>query len=188
MQVKVITEPQEEPVTLDEAKSYLKVDFNTDDQLITRLIKAVRESAEMYTGLSFITKTILAYFENTGDPVELLYGPVQSISTVSRIDYDKTETILDPSDYYTVGLDYIHILVYRGFKLSQGWRGQQVKVEYVSGFGEASVVPNAIKVAILKEVAELYENRENTLVGSIVADLSTTTKTLLSPYKRNVLI
>lgn len=182
------TEPLEEPITLEEAKSYLKVDFEEDDTLITTLIKAVRKASEKYTGLSFVTRTITLYAENWSSLDELPYGPHQSVTSVVRLAYDNTETTLTTDDYYLKGLAFLSVNVGRVWRLSEGRCNNRLRIVYEAGFGEASDVPEDIKLAILKEVAELYENRENSLIGTIVANLSTTTQSLLYPFKRNVLI
>jgi uncharacterized phiE125 gp8 family phage protein len=43
---KVITAPTITPLTLSEAKNYLKIDVSTDDDLITDLIKGATEHVE----------------------------------------------------------------------------------------------------------------------------------------------
>jgi uncharacterized phiE125 gp8 family phage protein len=188
VEVVVTTPPSELPVTLEEAKKYLKIDFDNEDQLIIRLIQSVTDASEKYTGLSFITKTLTVYGDNWTCE-ELPYGPHQSITSVVRVNYDDTETALTPDEYSQTGLKYLTVKCGKSFKISTPWSERnRMKITYVAGFGDQSQVPDGIKVAILKEVAELYENRENTLVGTIVADLSTTSKTLLYQYKRNVLV
>ena len=55
-QVKIITDPAEEPITLLEAKEYLRVDNDAEDVLIAKLISGARISAERFTneGLELI--------------------------------------------------------------------------------------------------------------------------------------
>jgi uncharacterized phiE125 gp8 family phage protein len=190
MQVRVKVEPTEDPVTLEEAKSYLKIlpSVTEDDQLIIRLIKAVTKQAQKYAQTSFVTQTLEVKADKWNPQEELPYGPHQSIISVVRTHYDNTETALTTDEYSTSGLNYLSVFPDKVWRLSEGFINNRITVEYVAGFGAAEDVPDDIKIAILKEVAELYENRENTLIGSIVADLSTTSKHLLNQYKRNVLI
>ena len=46
----LLTPPMAEPVTLAEAKMYLKIDFNDDDDLIQTLISAARLMIEAASG------------------------------------------------------------------------------------------------------------------------------------------
>lgn len=58
LQVKVVTAPAVEPITLTEAKLHCKVDLTTDDDLITPLIVAAREEIERRTWRALITQTL----------------------------------------------------------------------------------------------------------------------------------
>lgn len=53
----LITAPGHEPVTLDEMKLHLRVDFNSDDTLIEMLIVAARKRAETITRRALVTQT-----------------------------------------------------------------------------------------------------------------------------------
>lgn len=50
-----ITQPAVEPVTLDVTKRFLRVSTSADDALISLMITAARESAEVFTNRAFIT-------------------------------------------------------------------------------------------------------------------------------------
>ncbi len=53
----VVTQPSVEPVTLDEAKLFCRIDGNTQNELVSGLITAAREYAEAFTKRAFITTT-----------------------------------------------------------------------------------------------------------------------------------
>jgi hypothetical protein len=52
-------QPSAEPITLKEAKDFLRVDDSADDLLITSLIQAAREACEVFTSRSFCNKGYL---------------------------------------------------------------------------------------------------------------------------------
>lgn len=54
--LQIETPPACEPVALDDAKNYLRVEIDDDDALITGLITAAREACEVFTNRSFINK------------------------------------------------------------------------------------------------------------------------------------
>lgn len=75
-----------EPVTLQEAKDWGKIEQDADDDLIEELITAAREECESYTGLGFITRTIVATINNANGGFVLPYGPVTSDVAVTDSD------------------------------------------------------------------------------------------------------
>lgn len=54
--LQIETQPVCEPVSLEDAKNFLRVEFDNDDDLITSLIVAAREACEVFTMRSFINK------------------------------------------------------------------------------------------------------------------------------------
>ncbi len=60
----LFTEPKCEPVSLEEAKKFLVVDFDKHDLIIDRMIVAVRQMAEQMTKLTFITQEWQVFFDH----------------------------------------------------------------------------------------------------------------------------
>jgi len=91
MKVSIVTQPTEEPLTLDEAKQHLRVDIEDDDSLILSLIKVAREYAETVTGRKLITQTWKYYLDDwptDKDYIEIPFPPLQSISSITYTDYN----------------------------------------------------------------------------------------------------
>lgn len=119
----LVTPPVVEPVTLADAKAYLRVDFDTDDVLITALITAAREMCEQKMNRAIYNQTYVLSLDqfNYGDwrstiPMErrnplrfsalwesmALRLPMPRLVSVTSITYlDVTGTLrtLDPSTY-----------------------------------------------------------------------------------------
>lgn len=55
------TPPANEPLTIEEAKAWLKVDHDTEDTLIQLLMVTARERCEAVTGLSLMIQQWVAY-------------------------------------------------------------------------------------------------------------------------------
>ena len=108
IQINVKTDVSTEPVTLTEAKNYLKLPSGTttDDNLITDLITVCRQELEGYTGVAFAPRTLTVYWE--GDKKYELPQPPQADDvsvTVWRVYNDDTEDyeLIENSDYYLTG-------------------------------------------------------------------------------------
>lgn len=80
IQYTVITDLAEEPITAEFFKAHAKIDFNTDDALISEYIKAARQELEQWAQLSFGVKTIVLTAVSLPKYYKLMYGPVASIT------------------------------------------------------------------------------------------------------------
>ncbi|MBL4595452.1 MAG: phage head-tail connector protein [Robiginitomaculum sp.] len=156
MAIKILVEPAIEPVTLAEAKAWLRLDHSTEDELITQLVRTARTRSEAVTSRAFITQTVQetgAKPSKTG-VIELAVNPVQSVTGVSEIGPDNSVQILDASAYI-IDLDQGRILLGRGHSTSV------YKIQYIAGYGNApSDVPAPLKTAILLQTAWLFERRD----------------------------
>lgn len=155
-----------EPVSLDEAKAHCRIDFDDDDALVGALITAARQAIEDYCHISIVPKTITLTLEaaeqlrsifaqpyqvrEQWNSFELPYGPTQAVLSVTSIGSDGT-TVLScvlNQDYYLTGVAFKTIKIINSFS-------NNILV-YTVGY---ATVPQALKQAILNEVAYRYESR-----------------------------
>jgi len=178
----LITAPAIEPVTLDEAKDFLRLVTTTpeEDTLITSLIIASRIEAEKFTSLAFITQTwqllsdiippSLHTLNLLNQPVQVVISkpPLQSVTFVKTFNEDNTENLIAASNYFvsiyegecpekgrvTFNRDFV-------FPTNDTLRPSDAfTIEFVAGFGDAAAdVPQGIRNGILQEVAFRFENR-----------------------------
>jgi uncharacterized phiE125 gp8 family phage protein len=186
MAITLITAPEEEPVSLTEAKAHLRVDITDDDKLITNLIVAAREYVETYTRRALVTQTwelCLDAFPSE-DYIELPLPPLESVTSVKYTDHEGTETTF--SDY-EVDVDSLVGRVVLSY--GESWpvvtlkASNAIKVLYVTGYGDAEDVPQAIKQVVLFLVAHWYETREPVVVGTIAARIPITAEAILSNHR-----
>lgn len=144
--IKTDITPVTEPVELDEVKTFLSIDLDTEehDSLLTSLITTARQAVETYTGLSLVDSSVVAQFDNIYDNVELPYGPVKSLTSV--VDYDGDAV----TDYKTTGL-------FNGFVKLAYVSETPVDAAYLTGY--VGAIPEALKTAIKKKIATDFEQR-----------------------------
>jgi len=165
-QVRVITPPATEPVTLAEAKVDLRVDHTDDDALITGLIVAARAEAELLSRRALINRTLemsLCGWPSTGK-IYLPYPPVVSVTSVTYYDINNVLQTMTAGDYILIA-DVEPGVVALGY--NKTWptaslrEVSPVRVRWVAGYGaEASDVPNRYQVLIRSLVAVRYESRD----------------------------
>lgn len=81
VQYTVITDLATEPVTLEFFKDHARIDFDTDDTLVSSYIKAARQELERWTQLSFGVKTIRLTALELPTNYKLMHGKVDEITT-----------------------------------------------------------------------------------------------------------
>ncbi len=178
---RVSTAPDDEPVSLAEAKLHLRVDMTDDDDLITGLITAAREWSEGYQNRAYITQTITLTLDEFPETFELPQAPLISVTSIKYIDTAGVQQTLS-TDVYDVDTESEPGRVALAY--SQCWptiRGDinSVEVIFQAGYGDAGAdVPASVKSAMKLLIGHLYEHRE--MVSEIkTTEVPMTVKSLL---------
>jgi len=196
------TAPASEPITLAEAKSYLRVDSSGDDALITSLISTARKLCEEHTQRALMTQTYQLFLDALEDVednlwegmrtgpyinyyknyIELPMPPVVSISHIKTYDDNDTATTFASSKYYVDNARQPARVVLRtGETFPTALRvANAIEVKYVTGYASANAVPEPIKFAIYQVLTYLYEHRGDMYEGK--TSLPATATKLLAPY------
>ena len=164
--------PTAEVVTLEEAKNYLRVDYNEDDDLIEALISTAQTRLEQYAGVAMTPRTLkVVAFVN--EFIELPYTPTGAISLVEY--WNNEEWVVMPvGDYNVLGDTTKKIYMVAN-------NDMEYRFTYACGY---ATTPKPMKTAILKYVADLYEYRESSVEASQPNANLTTAYELMKPYKR----
>lgn len=184
------TAPAEEPLTLDEAKSHLRVDFDSDDTYITQLIIGTRRYVENITNRSLITQTWEYYPEQwpSGNQISIPLPPLQSVTSVKYTDTDDAELTFDAAGY-TVDIksEPGRIVLNDGYSWPTVTLNatNPIQIIFACGYGDTStVIPADIKAAMKLIISNYYENREPVIVGySSVQTLPMAIDALLANYR-----
>ena len=87
LDTEIIQDYTTEPVSVATAKAYMKVNFADDDTLIESLIKNARIWLENYTGKAYGTRSVKLTIEMTAGEWYELPGPVQSVDSITSVEY-----------------------------------------------------------------------------------------------------
>lgn len=156
----LVTPPALEPVTIADARAFLRISTDSEDDILRRIIKTARELVEAETGLALIDQTWRLRVDRwpRSGRLALFKYPVKAVTAVIAYRPDGNAISMEPEE----------------FMLQHGRRPQRVymaqypdaqtfcglEVDFIAGFGETGVeVPDALKQAILSLTAHLYENR-----------------------------
>ena len=169
------TPPATEPVTLAEAKAYLRVAHADEDALISTLIVAARRHAEARTGLVFISQGWSQFRDGWPDlgVIELAPAPVIAVSSLKVYDGAGVAVTIDPASYYVDRLSRPARVMLLG---SAAWPepgriGNGIELVLTAGFGAAADVPGELREAMLQMVAHWFGNRGDDGSGGIPLDV-----------------
>ena len=196
------TEPASEPITLAEAKSYLRVDSSGDDALITSLIISARKLCEEHMQRAIMSQTLQLFIDTTEEIDQPLWegmrtGPylyyhknyidlpmptVTAVTHVKTYDDSDNATVFASSNYYVDNARQPARVVLRtGETFPTALRvANAIEVQYVTGYANANSVPEPIKFSIYQVLTYLYEHRGDMYEGK--TSLPATASRLLSPY------
>lgn len=183
---KVTSVPAEEPLTRTEVKTYLKEDETANDSYIDGLISTSRRLCEAYTGLSFVTQTRQIKLDrfpvadrSRGNEILIPYGPLISVTSFTYLNADNVSTALVEDTDFKVDT---HQEIARLFAISDNsvtsWPTTRdlpnaVTITYTAGYGAASAVPQDAKEAMYKQIASMYENKQDEVLTGTATGTAT---------------
>lgn len=145
------------PVTMDEARAWLRLGAADEDALVERLIGAVTNMCEAFTGQWLLARDEAEVLTVRRQTARLAARPVVAVDMVARIDTGGDEVVLDPADYRVDIADGLAVVTVAG-----ATDGTRLRVAYRAGMAEAAAdVPAAIRHGILRMVQHLYEARDD---------------------------
>lgn len=181
-----VTAPAVEPLGLAQAKDHLRVTHDREDAQIDALVLGARQIAEDMTGRAFMTQTWDLALDRFPAEIRVPKPPLLSVTSITYIDAQGTPTVLDAADYQvdtgsTPGrIKPAFGLTWPQIRLDYG----AVVVRFVAGYGAGvGLVPMPVKQAMLLILAELYQRREEAIVGAAVNPVPWNAEALLARYR-----
>lgn len=157
------------PITVDEAKTHLRVDTADDDTYIETLLIAATNFCQNFQSRKYIEASLIDYWDRFPKEIRPPWSPLISVTTLQYVDTDGVTQTLDAANYDVfVGSEPGRIKP----AYSLTWPSvrdiaEAVILTYKAGYGSASDVPDNIKHAIKLLVGHLYENRESTTASKL---------------------
>ena len=139
LDVTIISDALAIPITLAEVKTHVNVDFADHDVLLTSLLASAFREVELFTQKALKTKTVRQSFKEINGTVELVYSPVQSITSVT----DASNVTLA----YTYSPDKTKVDAYSA---------SGIKITFVAGY---SSLPSDLRNAVLDIIAVDFDNK-----------------------------
>ena len=163
-----IVAPTNEPLRLEDAKTFLHILESDEDTIISSMIVSAREFAENYTNRQFEIATFELITDCLYSGLIIPKSPVTEISKIEYMDIDGVYQILSTDDYYSYvefGAAKIEFNTIPSYKDDK----RAVKITFIAGY---ETVPSSIVSYLKVLVSTMYENREEYIVGVNVETLA----------------
>ncbi|MGL3823357.1 head-tail connector protein [Sphingopyxis sp. R3-92] len=149
--------PGDAPVSLNEARDWLRMGAATDDAIVTGLILAATGICEAFVGAWLMIRDVEEVLTLRGGSVRLSARPVVTIGTVTLPGPEEMATVVEAGAYcLRRDRDGTGRLA-----IDRAGDGAQLRVAYRAGIAEdAGAVPEAIRHGILRMVRHLHDARD----------------------------
>ena len=158
-------------ITLKEAKQYLRIDNENDDEMLAHMINIAALAAENYLGLKLQeTSWKMTIYNHLPISIKFVNKPISKIEQVKFIRNNKEISYLLPDQYFLNNSK--DMLSFKRLHLAQ-----KTEITYHTGYNETSL-PATIKQGMLEHLARLYDFRGSDHGLPLAA------KSLYQPYKQ----
>lgn len=203
MHLTLVTGPAIEPVSLAEMRGHLRVDSTAEDALIESMIRAGRERVEAATNRQLMGATYDLVLDGfpCARAIELPRPSLRSVTSITYLDTAGASVTWSSSQY--------RVLAPAGPRSACGsvsptygvsWPATYpvqgaVTIRFVAGYAAPgagteseqaalrAAVPAELCAAVRMAAAELYERREDAIVGAAAATVPQGVLVLCGPYR-----
>jgi uncharacterized phiE125 gp8 family phage protein len=179
--------PASEPLALADAKTFLRVEHDGDDDVIAALIAAARSQVEAQTRRALIAQTWRLVRDRWPADGRIAVVPVPLVEVVAArvIDEDGSTQAIDTEAFATDLAAAPAVLAFAPWSLPMpGKPTAGIEIDVAVGYGAtADDVPGPLRQAIRLLLSHWYENRGLIANGQAVAVLPATVAALIAPYR-----
>ena len=170
-----LSQPSTEPVTLDQAKTHLRVDIDASDDEITAWISAAREHVEQFCNRAFCEATFAVIYDGllpAGSSALFVPMPGATIDGITYVDADGvTQAFSD----YTFDAERQEVAP------DDSWpAGTSLRVAVSAG--DDDNVPYPVFAAILLYIGDMYQHRMAQVQDAKLTE-NMAAERLLMPYR-----
>jgi len=183
MSLLLITPPAEEPVSLAEMKTHLRVTGVSEDTGVSAYLSAARRAVEARGGLALISQQWRLTLDRPPQALLTLpRSPVFAVDSIAVIGRDGDVEEVDP-DLYDIETGAVGRIRAAGvWPYSRKLMGG-VRIDFSAGWVDAASAPEELKLAVKMLAAHFYESREAALPERLFA-VPQAVDALIAPYRQ----
>lgn len=179
----IVNGPALEPVSVADAKKWLKLETSDDDDVIGALITAARLTIEAQIRRMLITQTWRLIYDcwPNGRLIKIPLAPFQSLTAMRVYDANNTAQNVSASLYYVDATPDAPRVIFGAPPPNPGRHDAGIEIDVIVGYGDTpESVPEPLRQAIRMLVTDWYENRGDNDAAALPAAV----RALIAPFER----
>jgi len=156
--LEILTQPQSEPVTLQEMKNHLRVNDDAEDTLISAFIVVARQFFESYTGRAVHQQTFRQHVPYLNCPIYFMRAKL--ISVEGFFYYNSANTLTEITSYNSDLVSIPGGIWLDSYPITSSTKNPKAYVDYKAGWAN-NEVPEMVKLGIKLVASHYYENRNS---------------------------
>ena len=178
----LVTAPASTPVTVDELRLHSRDIPDEDSPVVRRCLGAATAYVEARSGLQLMPATYRLWLDafpsvdyggGRSGAITLPRPPLRSVTEITYVDSNGVTQTLSAAVYavdHRVRPGLVYPAYLQFWPLTRG-TPNDVGVLYECGFVQPSAIPDSLRAALCLIAAHLYEHREETISGTIIANI-----------------
>ena len=183
----LITPPAAEPLTLAEAKLWLRLDTPDEDDAVNRLIAAARLTVEAESGLKLIDQAwrLVMDQQPADNCIRVPLKPFKAVTAARDFALDNTQSVVSSAAYAVDAQSLPGRIILNAAFPAPGRAYAGIEFDLSIGDGAAAAnVPAPLRQAMLLLIAHWFENRGDSGAGAETRGVPPEIALLLSNYRR----
>jgi uncharacterized phiE125 gp8 family phage protein len=183
----IVNGPAIEPVALADAKHWLKLETNDDDDVVGALITAARLMVEAQIRRMLITQTWRLIYDcwPNAQLIKIPLAPFQSLAAMRVYDGNGAAQTVSASLYYVDSTPDAARVIFGAPPPMPGRVAAGIEIDVILGYGAApESVPEPLRQAIRTLATDWYENRGDAGPDDPANALPSSVRALVAPYQR----
>lgn len=170
-----------EIVTLEEASEHSRITDSYDEIVVRGCLEAAHDLVQQWLNRKIYPSTIVGQMTDYKPRITLPFPPIKTVVSVIAEDCDGNDvTLVSGVDWKFDSIGETIRFIGNSSYLSGL---SEFTFEYEAGYQDSDSVPDAVKHAIKMTFATLYENREDTVIGTQINTVPLTARRVLASHR-----
>lgn len=171
-----------EIVSLQEAQEHSRITDSYDELVVQECLDSAHDLVQQWLNRKLYPTVAIHQRDEWRNEITLPFAPICQILAVTADFTDEVEYVLEEGvdwkwDHVTGSIKFYRAFTYIASQYTN------YRIQYNCGYGTPQDVPAAVKHAILMTFATLYENREDTVIGTQVNTVPLTAQRVLKSHR-----